>query len=529
MSEPVAEALSVDAARIRAKMADPVWKAKNLFGFEAWSKQVEILKALRRHKRVAVRSCHGVGKTATAATAVLDFMTEGPCRVITTAPTWSQVEQLLWREIAIRHSKIPGEPFGKIFKSALEVRSDWFAMGLSTDKPERFQGHHAPRMMLVVDEASGVDEAIYEASEGFLTAEEARVLLIGNPTRPAGTFYKAFQPESGWYTVHMSAFDAPAFTGEKVSKEAERALITQEWVQDAKQQWGEDSAAYKIRVLGEFCETTGRQYFQFVDTIKPLAPKKRGFVKGVPVPGGKVEFYEDPRGAMRLWEVPDRDARYLIFADVAGSVSFEEYERRESRIGSGAGSDYSVAQVLRLDTGEQVAEIRYRSDVDEFADDLARLGRLFNDAIIAIERNGPGTAVLTQLKNAMGYPRIWRPKNPIGVYERYEQTLGWNTTSATRPLMLAALQAAIRDEPHRIKSDALKDEIKTFVYRERGGREPRPEADEGCHDDLVMAMAGAQAVWQQECLTPVRLAPRSKPKPQPDIQKRATRFVVGKS
>lgn len=525
------EELTVDAARIRAKMADPVWKAKNLFGFEPWSKQKEILKALRRHKRVAVRSCHGVGKTATAATAVLDFMTEGPCRVITTAPTWSQVEQLLWREIAVRHSKIPGgkDAFGKLFKSSLEVRSDWFAMGLSTDKPERFQGHHAPRMMLVVDEASGVDEAIYEAAEGFLTADEARVLLIGNPTRPAGTFYKAFQSESGWYPVHMSAFDAPCFTGEKISKDAERALITQEWVQDAKQQWGEDSAAYKIRVLGEFCETTGRQYFQFADQLKAEAPKKRGFVRGVPVPGGNISFFEDSRGKMRIWDVPRSDTRYLIFADVAGSVSFDEYERRESRIGAGSGEDYSVAQVLRLDTGEQVAEIRYRADVDEFADDLARVGRLFNDAIIAIERNGPGTAVLTQLKNAMGYPRIWRPKNPIGVHDRYEQTLGWNTTSATRPLMLAALQAAIRDEPQRIKSEALIDEIKTFVYRERGGKEPRPEADEGCHDDLVMAMAGAQAVWQQECVTPIRLVERPKQKPPRDLQKRATRFVVGRA
>jgi hypothetical protein len=521
---------SKEALQLRARMADPVWKAKNLFGFDAWSKQQEVLKALKKHKRVAVRSCHGVGKTATAAVAVLDFMTEGPCRVITTAPTWSQVEQLLWREIALRHSKIPGgkDAFGKMFKSSLEVRSDWFAMGLSTDKPERFQGHHAPRMMLVVDEASGVDEAIYEASEGFLTADEARVLLIGNPTRPTGTFYKAFQPDSGWYTVHMSAFDAPCFTGEKVSEDAQRALITQEWVQDAKRQWGEDSSAYKIRVLGEFCETTGRQYFQFLENVRGMAPKKRGFVRGLPVPGGRIEFYEDNRGAMKLWEAPRRDSRYIIFADVAGSVSFEEYERREDRGGIGSGMDYSVAIVLRLDNGEQVAEIKYRADVDEFADDLARVGRLFNDAIIAVERNGPGTAVLTQLKNAMGYPRLWRPKNPIGVNAKYEQILGWNTTSATRPLMLAALQAAVRDEPHRIKSEDLIGEMKTFVYRDRGGREPRPEADEGCHDDLVMAMAGAQAVWQQEAVTPIRLVEKPKPKPQPDIQKRATRFVVGK-
>ena len=213
---------------------------------------------------------------------------------------------------------------------------------------------------------------------------------------------------------------------------------------------------------------------------------------------------------------------------MAGSVSFDEYERREARGGVGSGSDYSVAQVLRRDNGMQVAEIKYRADVDEFADDLARIGRLYNDALIAVERNGPGTAVLTQLKNAMGYPRIWRNRNPINIRDRYEQSLGWNTTSATRPLMLSALQAAIRDEPHRLRSEQLRDEVRTFVYRDRNGKEPRPEADEGCHDDLVMAMAGAQAVWQQECVSPVRLAERPKQKKQEALQKRAPRFVVGR-
>ena len=207
----------------------------------------------------------------------------------------------------------------------------------------------------------------------------------------------------------------------------------------------------------------------------------------MPVPGGRIEFYEDSKGGMRLWENPKPDQRYIIFADVAGSVGFDEYERREARGGVGSGSDYSVAQVLRRDNGVQVAEIRYRADVDEFADDLARLGRLYNDAILAVERNGPGTAVLTQLKNSMGYPHIWRPRNDVSYRTRMDANLGWNTTSATRPLMLAALQAVVRDEPHRIKSELLIDELRTFVFRDRNGKEPRPEADEGCHDDLVMA------------------------------------------
>jgi hypothetical protein len=232
---------------------------------------------------------------------------------------------------------------------------------------------------------------------------------------------------------------------------------------------------------------------------------------------------------LRLWESPRINNKYLIFADVAGSVSFDEYERRESRVGAGAGSDYSVAQVLSLDTGVQIAELRYRADVDEFGDDLARLGRLYNDAIIAIERNGPGLAVLAHMKNSLGYPRLWRPRNPINILEKYDTTLGWNTTIATRPLMLSALQAVIRDEPSRIRSELLIDEIKTFVFRDKNGRDPRGEADEGCHDDLVMAMGGAQAVWQQECVSPIRLVERPKAKSEPSLQKRAPRFVVGRA
>jgi phage terminase large subunit len=73
--------------------------------------------------------------------------------VITTAPTFAQVEQLLWREIRGRHAP-PAYPYGgKLTNTKLELADDWFAIGLSTNEPERFQGHHARRLLLVVDEA----------------------------------------------------------------------------------------------------------------------------------------------------------------------------------------------------------------------------------------------------------------------------------------------------------------------------------------------------------------------------------------
>jgi phage terminase large subunit len=234
---------------------DPVGFARQVLGVDPWSKQREILEAVRDHRRVAVRSGHGVGKTATAAIAVLWFHdTFADSRVISTAPTFSPgVKDLLWRDVRAFHSRALGAIRSKLLDTRLERGEKWFAEGYSTDKPERFQGHHAEHILYVVDEASGVDERIFEAGEGFLTSEHARVLLISNPTQPAGQFYRAFHSERDqWHTVHVSCTDAPAFTGERVSDAARAGLVTREWVDEKREQWGEDSVPFQVRVLGDF-------------------------------------------------------------------------------------------------------------------------------------------------------------------------------------------------------------------------------------------------------------------------------------
>lgn len=506
------------ALEIRRMMLDPVWKAKNLFGFHPWSKQAEILQSVRKNKRTAVRSSHGIGKTAIAACVVLDFMTEGPCRVITTAPTWSQVEQLLWREIAQRHSNIQGG-FGTLYKTMLEVDKNWVAMGLSTDTPERFQGHHHDRLLLVVDEASGVDEAIYEASMGYLTAEGARVLLIGNPTRTAGTFYRAFKPDSGWNRIHVSAFDTPAFTGEKVPPEVLRALVTKEWVADAKQQWGEDSSAYKIRVLGEFAETTGRQYFNFLDNFQPNEPRFRGRIFGAPFPGGHIRFNKDQTGPLKVWKLPQPDHKYIVFADVAGSVNADDYNERVAKSGADAGGDYSCAFALDTTSGEIVAELHYRTDLDQYAEDLARLAYWYNRALLAIERNGPGQAVIIHLAKAINYPNLYRPRRVDTSKPDLDTTYGWLTTGPSRVRMLTSLQEHLRDHGALLNSETLLDEMRTFVYNKRG----REEADQGCHDDRVLAAAGAIAVYNETHTQRIQLRPPKQQQRSASITSRAPR------
>lgn len=257
--------------RIRA---DPVFFCREVLGFWPWSKQREILESVRDNPRTAVRSCHGVGKTASAAACILWFLAAfaPECLVVTTAPTWRQVRDLLWREIAKAYNRAGGFFDGELTDTRLDFAPEWYAVGLSTNQPENFQGYHAPHLLFVVDEASGVKQPIYEASEGFLTANGSRVLLIGNPTQVGGEFHGAFhQARSLYNTIHVSAFDTPAFTGEEVPDRVRAVLPSRAWVDAMKVKYripnrlerglppdgkggkkGKLNPVYQVRVLGQF-------------------------------------------------------------------------------------------------------------------------------------------------------------------------------------------------------------------------------------------------------------------------------------
>lgn len=227
---------------------DPVYFAEEILGVFPWEKQKQILHSIRDNANTCVASGHGVGKTFISAVATLWFLfTHENSRIITTAPTNRQVESILWAEITnlYKNSRVPLG--GRILKTALHVSEKWFALGLSTDDPDRFQGHHAEHLLLIMDEAPGVDPKIYEAAQGILTQENSKCLLIGNPTSPSGPFFDAFNNRL-WHSFHISCYDSPAIKDPK----AYPALTTQKWIDERKEEWGEASPMFISRVLGEF-------------------------------------------------------------------------------------------------------------------------------------------------------------------------------------------------------------------------------------------------------------------------------------
>ncbi len=217
---------------------DPAGYLRTVLKADIWERQEEIAEAVRDHKRVAVRSCHHSGKTFGAAALAHWWLAAfDPSLVITTAPTLRQVKDLLWYEIA-GHARRAGTG-GKLATLSLEMSETRRALGFTTNEPERFQGWHSPNMLVIVDEASGVGEEIYQAIEGILTGPNTRLLLIGNPNFPAGTFFEAFRSPL-YQKFHISAFDVP------------ERLLPAAWREERLTEWGEESPAYQVRVLGNF-------------------------------------------------------------------------------------------------------------------------------------------------------------------------------------------------------------------------------------------------------------------------------------
>ena len=243
--------------------ASPVRFAGDVLGVDVWSKQEEVLEALKDHRRVVVKSGNGLGKGFSAAVAILWFLAcHDPSVVLSTAPTFRQVRHVLWREVHRRYNQARYSLGGRLLDTRLEMSEGRFALGLSADSGDEFQGFHSPNMLIVVDEAEGVSEPIYEAIEALMTSENCRLLMIGNPTTMSGTFRRAFYEDRELYrAVTISALDSPNVTE---GKTVIRGLTTKRWVEERRKVWGEENPLYQARVLGEFPD-------QGEDTLIPLS------------------------------------------------------------------------------------------------------------------------------------------------------------------------------------------------------------------------------------------------------------------
>lgn len=241
------------ASDLKRYANDPVGFAVDILGVQPWERQQDILEAIRDYSRVAVRSGHKIGKSNTDAIAAIWWAaTRDDGRVILTAPSYRQVESILWREItALCRGK--GRVLGASPAKSPETGMRWpdgrEILGFSTNEPERFAGISGANVLFIPDEASGIDEPIFQALEGN-RAGGARLLMTGNPTKTSGTFYEAFTTKAEFYRrFHVASWETPNVVENRI---VISGLATAEWVAEKKAEWGEDSPIYQVRVAGNF-------------------------------------------------------------------------------------------------------------------------------------------------------------------------------------------------------------------------------------------------------------------------------------
>lgn len=232
---------------------DPVAWVEDRLDEHVWSKQRDILRSLVEQRRTIVHSCNSAGKSYIASRAGcwwLDTRPLGHAWLVSTAATWDQVRSVLWQEIGKAHRK--GQLPGRV------NQTEWWdgetMLGYGRKPPDKdatgfFGAHRTAGVLVIVDEASGITEELWEAIARSTTGEHDRVLAIGNPDYEGSPFHRRCT-NTGWHPIHIDGLETPLFTGEPVPPES--SLLSQASIDEAVRDYGEDSPLYLSMVRGLF-------------------------------------------------------------------------------------------------------------------------------------------------------------------------------------------------------------------------------------------------------------------------------------
>lgn len=191
-------------------------------------------------------------------------------------------------------------------------------------------------------------------------------------------------------------------------------------------------------------------------------------------------FTESEDGTVVIFKRRVKGRRYIIGADVARGIQVTSED-----------TDYSAAKVIDEETGAEVARYHGRIAPEDFGLLLAELGHMYNDAMVAVERNGDGYTVMLALNQA-NYANIYRHRQwEDRLKNTFIELPGWPNNMVTRPIACNRLGQYIREASENIYDAMFLRECFTFT---KNGKNGRPEGLPGTHDDTVFASAIAQYV-----------------------------------
>lgn len=387
-------------------------------GKELTDYQDECLDGMVTYTRQAWRGPHGLGKTTLHALGILHqwFTCEllgYDWKDVSTASAWRQLTRYLWPEVH-KWSRLydrngldlPLDDGKNLLDLSIKGKYG-SAFAIASNDHEKLEGAHADYMRVRFDESKTIPEATWDALEGALSGQgEVGVLSTSTPGAPYGRFYSLFTKREmyqDWHVRHVTVEEA-----------IKAGRISGEWVDDRRRQWGEESALFQNRVLGEFATST--------DDAIPLA-----WVEAA------QERWRERKEAGTL-----NDEITAIGADIADT-----------------GADRTC---LAMKASNSILEVRYGAGKMRTADDkpdygagiAAAQGTLTNlmnahaKAIAVIDALGPGASVVAGLKRAVGPKRVepfnamdrsikWKSRTNEMRFLNYRAAAWWNLREMLDP------------------------------------------------------------------------------------------------
>ncbi len=329
--------LSEDAILFYAQ--EPIYFVEDIIHVVPDRNQKEILRSLRDYPMTSVRSGHGIGKSATEAWAVLWFLLTRPFpKVPCTAPTEHQLFDVLWAEISKWLRNNPGLKSEIIWtKEKVYMKGhpeEWFAVPRTATNPEALQGFHADHVLYIIDEASGVADKVFEPVLGAMTGDDAKLLMMGNPTRLTGFFYDSHHKNREQYrALHIDGRDS--------------SHVSKKFVQQIIDMFGIDSDVFRIRVAGVFPKSTP-------DSLIAMEWCEAAGKRNVEAPGERIDIGID------VARYGDDSSVLYPLSDQAKSLQYEIYHHNRTTEITGHG----VMMIKRLATLYPDAKIRVKVDCD---------------------------------------------------------------------------------------------------------------------------------------------------------------------
>lgn len=246
---------------------DPCRGVYMLFGIWPTKQQRElILSVWKDDSRVAVSSCTGAGKTAALTwLTFLLLICKPDCRILITSPSFQQLNRVFNSEARKWLGKAP-----RIWQDMFSITREKIQLNAkngvqianivtaSAENEESLQGGHSDNYVILADEASAINEGVFDILQGTLSTGIGRFVLTSNPTRSSGRFYEIFHKmkekgDSMWDTIYFDAHDCPH--------------VKDKFIKEIAAMYGEDSDQYRVRILGQFPRTSLAQFIsaEYVD------------------------------------------------------------------------------------------------------------------------------------------------------------------------------------------------------------------------------------------------------------------------